>query len=204
MLSGNRNSNHRNLLFVCFFTLTWFNISDIDFVYQVSGTLFLGKNTQVSAHAAHQVDVLHLWDSAQLWAVVITLAGSLYTDAFEALLHLRSESQKVQHISWLAVGFWFLLENRNKCFFWNRQLPPKFCFGSYFFFFSCWIQWVVVGTTLPITFQKTETNLYWTPCWVCIFRLARTATETLLYIYRVLCCIYVQEVVPLGPDVAFS
>lgn len=38
---------------------------------------------------------------------------------------------------------------------------------------------------------------------MCSFGWARTATETLLDIYRVLCCIYEQEVVPLGPDVAF-
>lgn len=131
MLSGNRNSNHRNFLFV-FFSPS----HDLTFQVLLSHTLIWYIRFQVlyflaSAHSAHQVDALHLWDRAQLWAVVISQAGSLYTDAFESHLRRRSESQKVQHHQLAFCGV--LLENKNKCFFWNWQLPPKFCFGSYFF-----------------------------------------------------------------------
>lgn len=95
MLGGNTRCNLQNF----FSTLMWFDvagvlISHIGFLYRVLGT---SKNTLVWTEPAHYSDVLHLWGRAQLWAVVISLAESLYTDASELHLRWGSESQRIQY-----------------------------------------------------------------------------------------------------------
>lgn len=114
-----------------FFTPTWFNISGvvvsyIDLVYQVSGTLFLGLGSPCSSGRC----AAPVRQSSAVGCCNQPGRESIYGRFWVA----PQTEEWVSEGSAPSAGFpFFLLENKNKCFFWNWQLPPKFCFGSYFF-----------------------------------------------------------------------